>query len=188
MVVGFDIRNEIHDVGDVKLTWGTSDDAHTDWRVASTRGARIVQTANPDILVIVTALCFGVELRAMRKFPLEMKVANKLVYTTHIYTWSLWWNALKGILKLRGLDGKVGGKGVWIKARADLLIAGACMAALVCVMLTVWCWWCLKREQSLAPLTYRGLLFSCGVWITLGPGILLLIDAVSWKYATESVQ
>ena len=188
MVVGFDIRNEIHDVGDVKLTWGTSDDNQTDWRVASTLGARIVQTANPDILVIVTGLCFGVELRAMRKFPLEMKVTNKLVYTTHIYTWSLWWNAIKGILKLRGLDGKVGGKGVWIKARADLLIAGACMAALVCVMLTVWCWWCLKREQTLTPLTYRGLVFSCGLWITLGPGILLLIAAVSWKYATESVQ
>jgi hypothetical protein len=55
-------------------------------------------------------------------------------------------------------------------------------------MLTVWCWWCLKREQTLTPLTYRGLLFSCGVWITLGPGILLLLAAVSWKYATESVQ
>ncbi len=62
------------------------------------------------------------------------------------------------------------------------------MAALVCVMLTVWCWWCLKWKQTLAPLTYRGLVFSCGVWITLGPGILLLIAAVSWKYVTESVQ
>ena len=136
MVVGFDLRNEIHDVGNMKVTWGTSNDALSDWRVASTMAANIVQDVNPEILVIITGLCFGYELRPLRKSPPNMTHPHKLVYTSHTYSWTLWWHVVKHQLQLQGLDGMRGGNGAWLLASKRMEIGG-CVAAGCCVVLVI---------------------------------------------------
>jgi hypothetical protein len=96
LVVGMDIRNEIHDMDGVYLTWAKSNDITTDWRAASTAAAARLQRANPDMLVIVSGLCFGYDLTEMMATPGPQSALKrrKLVYTAHVYTWDWWWTHL----------------------------------------------------------------------------------------------
>ena len=86
-VVGLDIRNEIHDQNGTTVTWGQSDDVNSDWRAASMLADAAIREANPDILVIVSGLCMGYDLRAMQDLD---NYRFKFVFTTHVYTYS-WW-------------------------------------------------------------------------------------------------
>ncbi len=55
----------------------------------------------PDVLVIVTALCWGLDLRplAAQPGPSAALKRRKLVFTTHIYTFSFWWMQVWDVLK-----------------------------------------------------------------------------------------
>ena len=87
LVVGIDIRNEIHDQDGVVITWGKTDDADTDWKAATLLADAAIRAANPDALVIVSGLALSYDLRAMQDLE---NYRSKYVFTTHVYTWS-WW-------------------------------------------------------------------------------------------------
>ena len=87
LVVGLDIRNEIHDMNGTVITWGQSSDVNSDWKAATMMADTAIREANPDILVIVSGLCMGYDLRAMQDL---VNYRFKFVFTTHVYTFS-WW-------------------------------------------------------------------------------------------------
>lgn len=96
LVVGIDIRNEIHDQGGTVITWGESGDADRDWKAATMMADAAIRAVNPDVLVIVSGLCRGYDLRAMQDLK---NYRFKFVFTTHVYTYSWWfllvdWNAV----------------------------------------------------------------------------------------------
>lgn len=87
LVVGIDIRNEIHDQDGVVITWGKTDDADTDWKAATLLADAAIRQVNPDVLVIVSGLSLAYDLRAMQDLQ---NYRSKYVFTTHVYTFS-WW-------------------------------------------------------------------------------------------------
>lgn len=87
LVVGIDIRNEIHDQDNVIITWGRSLDVDSDWKAATLLADASIREVNPDILVIVSGLCRGYDLRSMQDLK---NYRSKFVFTTHVYTFS-WW-------------------------------------------------------------------------------------------------
>lgn len=87
LVVGLDIRNEIHDQDGVVITWGRSDDEDTDWKAATELADRAIAESNPEMLVIVSGLSRGYDLRAMQDLRNDR---SKYVFTTHVYVFSLW--------------------------------------------------------------------------------------------------
>lgn len=84
MVVGIDLRNEVHDYGSVSLTWGDGSPT-SDWALAATTAGNAVLAANPNVLIIVMSLCFGIELRPARDHPIALQVPRKVVYQVHNY-------------------------------------------------------------------------------------------------------
>ena len=93
-IAGMDLRNEIHDHGGVKITWGKTNNVDTDWLAASTAAYERLYQVDPDILAIVGGLCWNTDIRTMMQNvgPLRAFKNKKLVYTVHIYTFSFWWN------------------------------------------------------------------------------------------------
>lgn len=83
-VVGIDLRNEVHDWQNTRLTWGDGN-PQTDWALAATKAGNAVLAANPNVLIVVMALCFGFELRPARDYPIQLIVPNRVVYQTHNY-------------------------------------------------------------------------------------------------------
>lgn len=89
--LGIDLKNEPHG----NATWGT-DDAATDWRLASQRAATEVMAANNDILIFVegvadnpvcsgaTAHWWGGNFEPMKCYPLDIP-KNRLVLSPHVY-------------------------------------------------------------------------------------------------------
>jgi hypothetical protein len=94
LVVGMDIRNEIHDHKNVLITWGESSDITTDWKAASTMASARIESVNPDMLIIVTGLCYGYDFNDIKNSPGPANALhrNKLVYTSHVYIQALWWS------------------------------------------------------------------------------------------------
>ena len=91
-VIGFDLKNEPHG----KATWG--DNAETDWRRAAERAGHEIQSVNSNPLIIVEGIenqvvggqllaghWWGGNLEGVRKNPVRLPVANKIVYSTHEY-------------------------------------------------------------------------------------------------------
>ncbi|KAJ8612502.1 hypothetical protein CTAYLR_003686 [Chrysophaeum taylorii] len=87
-VAAIELRNEIRPliIGDALLepTWGG---AEPDWASAAERAADVVLAANPDLLVVVGGLDFGIDLRGVRSRPLAIP-SDHLLYSTHNYVWS----------------------------------------------------------------------------------------------------
>jgi hypothetical protein len=96
LVVGIDLRNEIHDQNRIIITWGESSDVDSDWLAAATLAERAISIVNPNVLIIVTGLCRAYDLRQMvkRPGPTAALLRKKLVYTTHVYTFSWWWTQI----------------------------------------------------------------------------------------------
>jgi hypothetical protein len=96
-VIAFDIRNEIRSTPGFSPTWG-DDNAITDWRRASIIGANAVLSTNPNLLVMIGGLNYGLDLKGIIRRPVTgLVIKNKLVYTGHFYgfswivpSWSLW--------------------------------------------------------------------------------------------------
>jgi hypothetical protein len=96
LVVGIDLRNEIHDQRNITITWAESDNVETDWLAASTLAERAIAKVNPDVLIIVSGLCRAYDLRQMidTPGPTLALYRKKLVYTTHAYVFSMWWTRI----------------------------------------------------------------------------------------------
>ncbi len=92
-VIGCDLHNEPHD----PATWG-SGDTSTDWRLAAQRCGNAIQAVNPHLLIIVEGIqsvngdyyWWGGNLEAAGSAPVQLNVANQLVYSTHDYPSSVY--------------------------------------------------------------------------------------------------
>ena len=91
-VVGIDLHNEPHD----PATWG-SGDTSTDWRLAAQRGGNAVLSVNPNLLVFVEGIqtyqgnstWWGGNLMGAGTYPVQLNVANRVVYSAHDYATSV---------------------------------------------------------------------------------------------------
>ena len=87
-VVGVDLHNEPHGTA----CWGCGDPKR-DWAAAATRAGNAVLAVNPRLLVVVEGVeqqassktWWGGGLADAKKHPVRLKVANRLVYSTHDY-------------------------------------------------------------------------------------------------------
>jgi hypothetical protein len=95
LVVGIDIRNEIHDQDGTVITWGRSNDTDSDWKAATLLADAAIRDANPEVLVIVSGLCRSYDLRAMQDLQ---NYRSKYVFTTHVYKFSLWFTSVNWVL------------------------------------------------------------------------------------------
>lgn len=93
MVVGIDLRNEVHDYNGLEMTWGDGN-PKTDWAMAATKAGNAVLEANPNLLIVVMSLCFGMELRPVREHPIQLTLPNRVVYQVHNYIEYQFWNLL----------------------------------------------------------------------------------------------
>ena len=100
-VVAVDLHNEPHGAA----CWGCGD-PRRDWAAAATRAGNAVLKVNPRLLIIVEGVekqkssttWWGGGLADAKKHPLKLKVANRLVYSTHDYPASVFaqpWFAAK---------------------------------------------------------------------------------------------
>ena len=97
LVVGIDIRNEIHDQDDIVITWGKTDDVDSDWKAATLLVDAVIRDANPQVLVIVSGLSRSYDLRAMQDLH---NYRSKYVFTTHVYPYSWWFVIVNWVLVL----------------------------------------------------------------------------------------
>jgi endoglucanase len=92
-VIGMDLHNEPHGAA----TWG-SGDAKTDWRLAAERAGNAILAANPNVLIIVEGVeiydgnyyWWGGNLRGVKKAPVRLNVAGRVVYSPHDYAPSIY--------------------------------------------------------------------------------------------------
>lgn len=97
LVVGIDIRNEIHDQDGIVVTWGRSNNTDSDWKAATLLADAAIREANPEVLVIVSGLCLGYDLRGMQDLQ---NYRSKYVFTTHVYTFSWWFTSVNWVAVL----------------------------------------------------------------------------------------
>ncbi|MFF7136797.1 endoglucanase [Streptomyces sp. SAI-126] len=91
-VVGIDLHNEPHD----PACWGCGDTA-TDWRLAAQRAGNAVLGINPDLLIFVEGVqtfngvsgWWGGNLMGVAQYPVQLNVANRVVYSAHDYATSV---------------------------------------------------------------------------------------------------
>ncbi|MEX1658844.1 cellulase family glycosylhydrolase [Streptomyces pseudovenezuelae] len=91
-VVGIDLHNEPHD----PACWGCGDTA-TDWRLAAQRAGNAVLSVNPDLLIFVEGVqtvngvsgWWGGNLMGVAQYPVQLNVANRVVYSAHDYATSV---------------------------------------------------------------------------------------------------
>ncbi|WP_405525636.1 cellulase family glycosylhydrolase [Streptomyces canus] len=91
-VVGIDLHNEPHD----PACWGCGDTA-TDWRLAAQRAGNAVLGVNPDLLIFVEGVqtfngvsgWWGGNLMGVAQYPVQLNVANRVVYSAHDYATSV---------------------------------------------------------------------------------------------------
>ncbi|WP_435822197.1 cellulase family glycosylhydrolase [Actinacidiphila alni] len=91
-VVGIDLHNEPHD----PACWGCGDTT-VDWRLAAERGGNAVLGVNPDLLIFVegiqtfngTSGWWGGNLMGAGQYPVQLNVANRVVYSAHDYATSV---------------------------------------------------------------------------------------------------
>ncbi|MET7698042.1 cellulase family glycosylhydrolase [Streptomyces sp. NPDC005485] len=98
-VIGIDLHNEPHD----PACWGCGDTA-TDWRLAAQRAGNAVLSVDPDLLIFVegvqtfngTSGWWGGNLMGVAQYPVQLNVANRVVYSAHDYATSVaqqsWFN------------------------------------------------------------------------------------------------
>lgn len=88
MVIGADLHNEPHS----PACWGCGDTS-TDWRLAAQRAGNAILAVNPNWLIFVEGIdtyngdgyWWGGNLEGAAQFPVQLNVANRLVYSAHDY-------------------------------------------------------------------------------------------------------
>jgi len=91
-VIGIDLHNEPHD----PACWGCGD-AATDWRLAAQRAGDAVLSVNSDLLIFVEGVqtyngvsgWWGGNLMGVGQYPVQLDVANRVVYSAHDYATSV---------------------------------------------------------------------------------------------------
>jgi endoglucanase len=100
-VVGMDLRNEPHTQSystyGTGSTWGTGNTA-TDWNLAAQKAGNAILAVNPSLLIAVEGISdwvndsgttvsdwWGGNLQAVATHPVQLSVANRLVYSAHDY-------------------------------------------------------------------------------------------------------
>ena len=93
-VIGFDLHNEPHGAA----CWGCGD-AATDWQAAATRAGNAVQQINPQLLIVIEGVekqstssytWWGGGLAPVAAAPVNLTVANQVVYSPHDYPASIY--------------------------------------------------------------------------------------------------
>ncbi|BDI34548.1 endoglucanase [Capsulimonas corticalis] len=87
-VIGCDLHNEPHSPS----TWGDGSQT-TDWRLAAQRCGDAIQAINPHLLIFVEGIeqfngdgyWWGGNLEGVASAPVQLNVANQLVYSVHDY-------------------------------------------------------------------------------------------------------
>ncbi len=87
-VIGVDLRNEPR----APATWGGS--SSTDWHAAAELGGNAVLTINPNLLIFVEGVNYAGDLSGVPTLPVQLNVANQLVYEAHDY--GFWYSGLTG--------------------------------------------------------------------------------------------
>ena len=91
-VIGIDLHNEPHD----PACWGCGDTT-IDWRLAAERGGNAVLSVNPNLLIFVegvqtfngSSYWWGGNLQGAGQYPVQLSVANRVVYSAHDYATSV---------------------------------------------------------------------------------------------------
>jgi len=91
-VIGFDLRNELHNAQSGGSCWGCGTLSY-DWRLAAERGGNAVQAVNSSLLLFVEGTdCYnndcdwwGGNLMGAQSYPVVFNVAHQLVYSAHDY-------------------------------------------------------------------------------------------------------
>ncbi|MEU1195468.1 cellulase family glycosylhydrolase [Streptomyces sp. NPDC005813] len=91
-VIGIDLHNEPHD----PACWGCGDTA-VDWRLAAQRAGNAVLSVNSRLLVFVEGVqtyngvsgWWGGNLMGAGQYPVQLDVANRVVYSAHDYATSV---------------------------------------------------------------------------------------------------
>jgi endoglucanase len=91
-VIGIDLHNEPHD----PACWGCGDTT-VDWRLAAERAGDAVLADNPNLLIFVEGVqtyqgdsyWWGGNLQGAGQYPVQLSVANRLVYSAHDYATSV---------------------------------------------------------------------------------------------------
>lgn len=89
-VVGADLRNEVRPdlltSPAVAAGWASGPPS-TDWQQAATAAGNAVLAENPQLLVIVEGVTFSIDLSGPAAVPVNLSVANRLVWSPHTYPW-----------------------------------------------------------------------------------------------------
>ncbi len=80
-VIGVDLRNEPRG----PATWGGPPE--TDWHAAAERAGNAVLAVNPSLLVFVEGTRYAADLSGVGTLPVELDVADRVVYEAHDYAW-----------------------------------------------------------------------------------------------------
>ncbi len=80
LVIGADLRNEPRS----PATWGGS--STTDWHAAAVLGGNAVLSVNPHLLIFVEGVNYALDLSGVASLPVQLNVANQLVYEAHNYS------------------------------------------------------------------------------------------------------
>ncbi|KAI1172514.1 endoglucanase E1 [Nemania sp. FL0916] len=81
-VIGADLRNEVRGV------WGTMPWGR--WAAAAEKCGNRLLKMNRDWLIVVEGTESGNDLRGVRTRPVVLDVADRVVYSSHVYGWSGW--------------------------------------------------------------------------------------------------
>ncbi|KAK2072641.1 hypothetical protein P8C59_006981 [Phyllachora maydis] len=81
-VIGADLRNEVRGV------WGTM--TWDRWAAAAERAGNALLKLNPDWLIVVGGTESNNDLRGVARRPVQLDVADRVVYSAHVYAWSGW--------------------------------------------------------------------------------------------------
>ena len=103
-VIGVDLRNEPHNAASGGACWDCGT-LTNDWHLAAERAGNAVLTINPKLLVFVEGTdeynnnyyFWGGNLQGVQNSPVQLTVANQLVYSAHDYgpveSTQLWFNS-----------------------------------------------------------------------------------------------
>ncbi|KAI5861866.1 glycoside hydrolase family 5 protein [Durotheca rogersii] len=81
-VIGADLRNE------VRGAWGTM--PWSRWATAAEKCGNRLLKMNPHWLIVVGGTESGNDLKGVRDRPVRLDVADRVVYSSHVYAWSGW--------------------------------------------------------------------------------------------------
>lgn len=171
-VVGIDLRNEVHDLhsnpkwgNGLMMTWGDND-PKTDWAAAATRAGNRVLAENQDLIIVVMALCFGMELRPMRSHPIKLDLPNRVVYETHNYVEYQFWNLIPRDLGI-----------TFSTLRTITMLSCLALSATIFYLLRRW-----RRSGTGYPPKHL-FLMSLGAWSALFSLIFMAMAFTTYKAA-----